>query len=199
VGEGPSEQQIRTIFRAKGLAKKLIMPGKKCGQALFDAYAAMDVFAFSSQSETQGMVIAEAMAAGLPVVALNASGVREVVQNGKNGFLLDAKASEEEFAACLGKIKTKPKLREQLKAGAQRTAQKFSKERSAKKALEFYEEIRKQTRRQRHIEKEELWANLVKRIEVEWKLISDKAQCAINALTSDGKKDETPREEAALV
>ncbi|MEO6182648.1 MAG: glycosyltransferase, partial [Verrucomicrobiota bacterium] len=199
VGEGPSEKQIRSIFRAKGLTKRLITPGKKCGRELFDAYAAMDVFAFSSQSETQGMVIAEAMAAGLPVVALNASGVREVVQNGKNGFLLDAKASEEEFATCLGKILKETKLREQLKVGAQSTAQKFSMKRSAKKALEFYEEIRKQTRRQRHMEKDEPWANLMKRIEVEWKLIADKAACAINALTGDEKKEETPKEEDALV
>ena len=199
VGEGSSEKQIRSIFRAKGLSKRLIMPGKKCSQELFDAYAAMDVFAFSSFSETQGMVIAEAMAAGLPVVALDASGVREVVENGKNGFLLNAKASEEEFASCLGKISNEPKLRTQLKAGAQRTAQNFSKERSAKMALKFYETIRKQTRTQRNIEKEELWANFRKRLEVEWKLIADKAQCAINALTSDAKKEVTPKEEVALV
>jgi glycosyltransferase involved in cell wall biosynthesis len=199
VGEGPTEKQIRSIFRAKGLTKRLVMPGKTRGQELFDAYAAMDVFAFSSQSETQGMVIAEAMAAGLPVVALNASGIREVVQNKKNGFLLNARASEEDFAACLGRIKKGTKLRERLKAGAHRTAQHFSKERSAKKALAFYEKIRKQTRHQRRIEKEEVWANLVMRIEVEWKLISDKAQCAINAMTSDKKKKATTKKEAALV
>ena len=44
------------------------MAGSQTGQDLADAYAAMDVFAFSSQSETQGMVLAEAMAAGVPVV-----------------------------------------------------------------------------------------------------------------------------------
>ena len=45
--------------------------------------SAMDIFAFASFSETQGMVLAEAMAAGLPAVALDASGVREVVRNGE--------------------------------------------------------------------------------------------------------------------
>lgn len=199
VGTGPMEKEVRAIFHAKGLAKRLFMPGKKTGQELFDAYAAMDVFAFSSFSETQGMVIAEAMAAGLPVVALNASGVREVVENEKNGFLLDAKTGEEEFAACLEKIKTDTGLHVQLKAGAQLTGQKFSKERSAKKALKFYEEILKLTRPQLSVEKEELWASLKKRIEVEWKLISDKAGCAIKALTSDANKEEMPKKEAALV
>ncbi len=194
VGAGPSEEKIRAIFRSKGLARRLIMPGKKSGQDLFDAYAAMDIFAFSSMSETQGMVIAESMAAGLPVVALNASGVREVVENGKNGFLLDGTATEQEFAACIGKISQSPELLKELGAGARCTAEQFSKEESAKKALDYYKVIRKQTRRQRNIEKEELWANLMKRIEVEWKLISDKAQSAIHALMPDEKK-----EEAALV
>jgi glycosyltransferase involved in cell wall biosynthesis len=46
---------------------------------LTNAYHAMDVFAFSSKSETQGMVHTEAMAAGVPVVGLDAPGVREVV------------------------------------------------------------------------------------------------------------------------
>ncbi len=188
VGGGSAEKEIRAIFKKQKLLSRVVMPGKKSGQDLFDAYAAMDVFAFSSFSETQGMVIAEAMAAGLPVVALNASGVREVVRDGKNGFLLDAKAGEEEFAACLSKIKTEAKLREELKAGARRTARKFSREQSAKKALEFYEEIRLQTRPQRQLEKDDLWANLMKRIEVEWKLISDKAECAINALTATDKE-----------
>ena len=58
---------------------RLHMPGSRSGQALIDAYHAMDVFAFASQSETQGMVLVEAMAAGVPVVAVDASGVREVV------------------------------------------------------------------------------------------------------------------------
>ncbi len=190
VGGGSAEKELRAIFRKQKLLSRLVMPGKKSGQELFDAYAAMDVFAFSSFSETQGMVIAEAMAAGLPVVALNASGVREVVRNGKNGFMLDAKASEEEFAACLGKIKADRKLREQLVDGAKRTARKFSKEQSAKKALEFYEEIRTQTRPQHREERESTWASLMKRIEIEWRLISDKAECAINALVTDEKKAE---------
>ena len=66
-------------------------------------------------------------------------------------------------------------------------------------ALKFYEAIRKQNRNQHNIERKELWASFMKRLEVEWKLIADKAQCAINALTSDGKKEATPKEEAALV
>ena len=195
VGTGPAEKEIRAIFKKQKLLSRVIMPGKKSGPELFDAYAAMDVFAFSSMSETQGMVIAEAMAAGLPVIALDASGVREVVRDGMNGFLLPAKASEEEFAACLKKIKKEKVLKKQFATSARQTARKFSKEQSAKKALEFYEEIRKKTRHRRRQEKEDLWASLMKRIEIEWKLIADKAQCAVRALTASEKeiKEKTAR------
>ena len=54
--------------------QQVVMAGCQTGQDLADAYAAMDVFVFSSQSETQGMVLAEAMAAGVPAVALDAPG-----------------------------------------------------------------------------------------------------------------------------
>jgi len=101
VGSGPLEQQIRAIFAERDLTDRLYLPGKKVGRELFEAYAAMDIFVFSSFSETQGLVLAEAMAAGLPVVALDASGVREVVRHGKNGVLLDAETDGASFASCL--------------------------------------------------------------------------------------------------
>ena len=54
-------------------------------------YQLGDAFLFASQSETQGMVILEAMAAGLPVVAVRSSGIDDVVEDGHNGFKTPAK------------------------------------------------------------------------------------------------------------
>ena len=68
-----------------------------------DAYHAMDIFAFASKSETQGMVLTEAMAAGLPVIALDAPGAREVVEEGANGRLLAEDASAEDFSQSIKK------------------------------------------------------------------------------------------------
>ena len=90
----------------------------------------MDVFAFASRSETQGMVVAEAMAAGVPVVALNASGVREVVRDGENGFLLPAGAPVEAFARAVARC-AKNDVRKKLGEGARGTADQFSREQSA--------------------------------------------------------------------
>ena len=112
---------------------------------------------------------------------------------GKNGFLLEAKATEETFAETLAKIQATESLRATLKEGATRTAKKFSMTRTAKKALEYYGEICKETWRERRIERDGVWANLMKRIEVEWQLISDKAECALHALTADEKELEATR------
>ncbi len=74
VGDGPARAVIEAIAAEEGVADRVILAGALCGQPLADAYRAMDVFAFTSQTETQGMVLAEAMAAGVPVVAVDAPG-----------------------------------------------------------------------------------------------------------------------------
>jgi glycosyltransferase involved in cell wall biosynthesis len=91
-GSGPSEAEIKKIFADRSLSEQLLMLGIVTGQDLADVYQAMDVFVFSSKSETQGMVLTEAMAASTPVIALDASGAREVVEDGRNGpFAASAK------------------------------------------------------------------------------------------------------------
>ncbi len=182
VGSGPSEEAIRGTFQQRGLGDRLILAGKQTGRALGAAYRAMDVFAFASQSETQGMVLAEAMAAGLPVVALNASGVREVVHDGENGYRLPARATPQRFANYLARLKSHPQRREAFAAAARQTADDFSRERCAERALSFYEEVRAATRRERLITTRNPWGTFLDRLEMEWKLIAEKAQAVAQAI-----------------
>ena len=151
----------------------------------------MDVFAFASLSETQGLVVAEAMAAGLPVVALDASGVREVVRHQKNGLLLDADTDTATFAAGLADLKGKADLRRELSKAARRTAERFSRKRCADKVLAFYELIRTRTRPERQAARTDLWTGLLKRMELEWGLLAEKAKAALNALFAESEKEET--------
>ncbi len=138
VGDGPSAAAIRSRFEDAGLCDRLHMTGSLSGQALIDAYHAMDVFAFASKSETQGMVLTEAMAAGLPVVALDASGAREVVRNEKNGRLL-MEEDAEAFAGALDWMATRTTAeRRTLGEQVQKTAEAFSMTSSAKKATRHY-------------------------------------------------------------
>ena len=182
VGGGPSEETLKTVFARHHVGDRLILAGKQTGRALADAYRAMDVFAFASFSETQGMVLTEAMAAGRPVVALNASGVREVMRDRKNGFMLEKSASPKRFADQLGKLEREPSRLQEYGAEASRTAELFSRERCADLALEFYEEVRRMTRRDRLMIERSPWGTLLERINVEWNLLAEKAQAVVDAV-----------------
>ncbi len=184
VGGGPSEDALRETFARHGVAESLILAGKQTGPALADAYNAMDVFAFASFTETQGMVLAEAMAAGRPVVALNASGVREVMRHQENGFMLPARASAKMFAAHLAILHAEPPLRRTFSREARRTAEDFSREHCAERALTFYDDIRKATRRERLITQQNPWGSFLDRLDVEWKLIAEKVQAITHSLVA---------------
>ena len=104
VGDGDAKEEMLTRVKKGASEKQLFAVGKLSGQELLDAYAAMDCFVFASQTETQGIVLAEALASGNPVVALDGPGVREVVVDGENGFLLPGDATPAAFAAGLEKL-----------------------------------------------------------------------------------------------
>jgi 1,2-diacylglycerol 3-alpha-glucosyltransferase len=182
VGGGPSEEKLREVFARHDVSDQLILAGKHTGSALADAYCAMDVFVFASFSETQGMVLAEAMAAGLPVVALNASGVREVMRDGENGFMLPKNAPPQTFAKHVQRLHRDPKRRSAFGREAHRTAELFSRERCADLALEFYADVRRATRRERLLVDRSQWGQITERIGVEWKMLVEKAQTVVQAV-----------------
>src|SRR5690606_17483416 len=128
VGGGPSEEAMRETCAKHGVGKQLVFAGRHTGRGLWDAYWARGVFAFASFTETQGLVLTEAMAAGLPAVALNAPGVREVVRNGENGFLLPARSPARTFARHLARLADEEALRKRCSQAARATAEKFSRE-----------------------------------------------------------------------
>jgi glycosyltransferase involved in cell wall biosynthesis len=81
VGDGP----LRDSLVARNLPHVEFV-GYKVGEELRQLYAAADIFVFASRIETYGNVILEAMASGLPVVAVDAGGVRENLRHGYNGI-----------------------------------------------------------------------------------------------------------------
>ncbi|MCE5229538.1 glycosyltransferase [bacterium] len=102
-GEGKIQPELEKLARDAGpeIAARVHFAGLMTGQSLANLYSAADLFVFASQTETQGMVVAEAMAAGTPVVALDADGVRDLVENGRNGRLLPSSAGEAAFAHAI--------------------------------------------------------------------------------------------------
>lgn len=188
VGGGPSEDALKAMFEQHGVSDQLILAGKLTGAPLCSAYRAMDVFVFASKSETQGMVVAEAMAAGLPVVALDASGVREVVRHGRNGYLLPESVSTRRFAASLARLESNRERLEAFARHAKRTSELFSRTRCAQLALDFYDEVLRATRRERLLNELSPWGTLLERLSVEWNLLAEKAQAVAQAVAAVSEK-----------
>jgi len=183
VGNGPEQQTIKKQFHDSGLQKQLITAGELSGQALADAYAAMDSFAFASTSETQGLVLAEAMASGKPVIALDAPGAREVVKDGHNGILLPEDSSEEAFASALKPLLSK--LPGDMTQAAMETAKLFSDEHTTKTLLECYQErIQNHQPTDTYPEGMESWERFLVGIRTEWDLLSEKAAATLEAITN---------------
>ncbi len=141
VGDGPERAEMARIFASIGVAGRVVFAGKLTGRRHRDACAAMDVFAFASLSETQGLVLAEAMAAGAPVVALDAPGAREMVRDGKNGRLLPADAPEEVFARVLCNALRRVATRLRWAEAARRTAATVDRVRTNRRLLALYESL----------------------------------------------------------
>jgi glycosyltransferase involved in cell wall biosynthesis len=180
-GVGPSHAAIERIFDQAGLAGRLHITGILSPAELANAYHAMDVFAFASQSETQGLVLTEAMAAGVPVVAIDAAGVREVVRDGQNGSLLP-KEERHAFASALSRLAgLSGEQRARLHEGARKTAEQFSLERTAVKALELYQSVSRRGRRAASVDGSP-WLSALQMIGAEWEIWVNRAQAARMAL-----------------
>jgi glycosyltransferase involved in cell wall biosynthesis len=179
VGEGPSEEKFQSAFEGER-KDRLVMAGRLTGMELSDAYAAMDVFAFSSKSETQGMVVAEAMAAGNPVVALDAPGVREMIEDDKNGKLLAGDAPADRFSEALaGLFQDRGRL-EEMTGKALGTAEAVSREKCARKVAALYDSVcQKKRRPQKDMAAVD---ELVRRIRSEWELASGKVAALKKAM-----------------
>jgi glycosyltransferase involved in cell wall biosynthesis len=183
VGSGESAESLRKTLKWAESANQLVMPGCLTGQDLADAYAAMDVFVFSSLTETQGMVLAEAMASGTAAVALDAPGAREIV-NESNGRLLASDAPEAEFARAIAHVASEPERLRALRAAARKTAQDFSLENCANLMLRVYEELVRDHAHGR-VGDPGPWDRLRGRLEIEWSLLVEKT-AAIVAATREG-------------
>ncbi len=151
VGDGPSREPMAEIFAAAGLGHRVVFTGALRPPALIDAYHAMNAFAFASLTETQGLVLAEAMAAGVAVVAIDAPGAREIVQDGVNGRLLRA-ADETDFHMALDwVIRRDDGAARALSNDARTSARAFSLGAVADRALAAYDEIINETTRRARV------------------------------------------------
>lgn len=113
----------------------VIFLDKKSKHDLIPLYHAADLFLFSSLSDTQGLVLAEAMSCGTPVVALDGPGQRDIVKSGINGFLV---SDAHEMVEVIRHIKNDSQFYERLRMGAYETAQGYAPRLLSEKLVDWY-------------------------------------------------------------
>ncbi|MCF8105197.1 MAG: glycosyltransferase [Desulfohalobiaceae bacterium] len=190
VGEGPGQDSISRLSEESGVLDRVFLVGKKTGQELRDAYQAMDLFVFASKSETQGMVLTEAMAAGKPVIALDASGTREVVNDKENGRLLAGDVSPDRFAEAIAEFAEDSSKARHWQENALQTATLFSRQASARKLETLYKKVRNEqlvSTEGRHEEVKPL-NSLISRIKTEWDILTQKTEAAADAFQTEKKR-----------
>ena len=181
-GDGPLKDQIKKIFEEQGARKRLHLAGVLKGQDLVDCYHAMNIFAFASLSETQGIVLVEAMAAGVPVVAVDAPGVREVVKDGYNGRLIFQENQNHFLEALAWCLKQPASEFERMRKNAQATTKEFAVDLCASRMLKIYQEVRvKEYTSPDH--KSSAWYSLVDRLKNEWGMFKNMMHAGGAAMT----------------
>jgi len=123
VGRGTQADSLRRMAVARGLGTRVEFRGGVSPESLPAYYRAANVFVFGSTTETQGLAVLEAMACGLPVVAVRASGIEEVVTDGVSGLLVPE--DTEAFAAAVDQILVDADLGTKLATGGREAASAF--------------------------------------------------------------------------
>ncbi|WP_417567454.1 glycosyltransferase [Marinobacter sp.] len=136
IGDGHQRDRLQKKIEQLGLEQYFTLVGAIPPEDMATWYRLGDAFLFASKSETQGMVILEAMAAGLPVVAVRSSGIEDVVRHGFNGFKTPEK--QDQWRAQVKKLLEDDALRERLSEQALDFSKDYSVERFATDVRTIY-------------------------------------------------------------
>ena len=137
IGDGPYREKLEKITEKAGIARNVEFVGKVPFEQVPDYLKAADLFCFASVTETQGLVTMEALAAGLPVVAVNATGTRDVLEDNVQGFLTEN--SPEALANGVLRILDDKSLYRRFQKEARVKVQEFDINQLAEKLVAVYE------------------------------------------------------------
>lgn len=139
VGGGPEETALRRLAEQLHLGPRAVLAGMQPHRRALECMAAADVFVYGSQTETQGLVVVEAMAAGLPAVAVNAGGVGDAVRDGVTGFLVPPSADA--LAEKVVRLLNNGALRDTMAARAKESAREFALPALARRLVDVYQSL----------------------------------------------------------
>lgn len=136
VGDGPNRQTLEKYFADT----RTHFVGYLGGQELASAFASADAFIFPSRTETLGLVLLEAMAAGCPVVAARSGGIPDIVEDGVNGYLFDP---TDDWGAIVAtqRLLSSQEERETLRRNARQEAERWSWSASTRQLQSYYRRV----------------------------------------------------------
>jgi glycosyltransferase involved in cell wall biosynthesis len=187
-GAGPAKTAMEKICSRHKIADRVLLAGTLGQPILSSAYKSMNVFVFASQSETQGMVLTEAMAGRVPVVAVDASGVREVLRDGENGLML----GRQSFDAFVAALQTFHDMQATERDHYRRAALNTAKQVSLDNCVALLEKKYRQLLRERTVastESPDAWEGIMKKLGAEWNMWSNLANAAGKALTGGSERE----------
>lgn len=139
IGDGPEKMKLMRRIQELGLKENVLLIGNVGNAEIKNYQAASELFLFTSKSETQGIVLLEAMAVSNPVIAVDASGVRDVVKNGGNGCL--TAEDSHQWAKEIAELLKQSGRMEAMRKEARKTAELYAEDVVAGRAEQCYEEI----------------------------------------------------------
>jgi glycosyltransferase involved in cell wall biosynthesis len=144
IGGGSSEAALRARAERPDLAGRVFLTGALPRPVALARLAGADLFLFTSRTETQGLVLAEALAAGLPAVTVDGPGVRDSVRDGVDGLVVPHEPADALAQRLAGGIVVlaDPSRRAAMAERAAADADRFALDRRVGQAVDLYESLR---------------------------------------------------------
>lgn len=139
VGDGPAINELKQLARTLKVEEEVTFTGSVSYEEIQYYYKMAYIFTIASTTETFGIVTIEALASGVPVLAVKAPGTVDILTDGADGLLVDNDVKK--FADALEKIIREPELRGKLSQGALRTSEKYNIDTISERMLNLYREV----------------------------------------------------------
>lgn len=153
IGSGPEKSALQELASKLDMAERVTFTGELPFSDVIVYLKAADIFGFASVTETQGLVTMEALAAGLPVVAVDGSVTRDIVDNGEQGFLVRNDADE--LAASVNRLLESPEMMRKFHLRAIEKVKVFNIKICARQLLSVYEQAILDKSKSQYVEIEE--------------------------------------------
>ena len=149
IGDGPYRNSLEDLAKELGIQKRVTFTGSLPFAETPSYMKAANLFGFASITETQGLATLEAMAAGLPVVAVDASGTRDILKHGQQGYLVENDATA--LASAIKRLLSNPERMQKFAQAAYKKAQSFNIQKLTDKLLDVYEQAIRDKKKNRYV------------------------------------------------